>query len=68
MHLLGKQPGQREARWTHLLGAGPIEEAAPADASASPSNDASPVERRLARIEERLDELERALAQRGVLG
>jgi uncharacterized protein len=68
VHLLPKQPGQREARWTHLLAEGPTEEAATFDEDAAPAAaDESPGGRRLARIEQRLDELERALAQRGVL-
>ena len=73
VHLLPKRPGQREARWTHLLATGPTEAAeddtaGAADTQAAPeAADESPVGRRLARIEERLDELERALAQRGVL-
>ena len=76
VHLLPKRPGQREARWTHLLAAGPTEALEPdaddsapvAGTEAAPAGaDESPVGRRLARIEERLDELERALAQRGLL-
>jgi uncharacterized protein YceH (UPF0502 family) len=67
VHLLGKQPGQREERWTHLLAegptaAGPVEE--PEDLSAT---EPTSVERRLARVEERLDELERALGSRDLL-
>jgi uncharacterized protein len=64
VHLLPKQPGQREERWTHLLadgptGAGPVEE--PEIAAGEPSSQ----EQRLARLEERVAELERALAERG---
>jgi uncharacterized protein YceH (UPF0502 family) len=67
VHLLPKQPGQREERWTHLLadgpnGAGPVED--PEVAVGQPSSQ----EQRLARLEERVAELERALAERGVLG
>jgi uncharacterized protein len=56
--LLPRQPGQREERWTHLLGEGP--RAADDDAPDT-------LERRLARVEEKLAELEHALAERGVL-
>jgi len=52
--LLPRQPGQREERWTHLLGAG--DEAARPDAP-----EPAGLEERLARIEERLAELERRL-------
>jgi uncharacterized protein YceH (UPF0502 family) len=67
VHLLPRQPGQREERWTHLLadgatGAGPVED--PEVAVGQPSSQ----EQRLARLEERVAELERALAERGVLG
>jgi uncharacterized protein YceH (UPF0502 family) len=66
VHLLPKQPGQREERWTHLLaegptGAGPVEE--PEVAGGEPSSQ----EQRLARLEERVAELERALAERGLI-
>jgi uncharacterized protein YceH (UPF0502 family) len=66
VHLLPKQPGQREERWTHLLaeeptGAGPIDEAEPAP------GDRSTLEQRLALLEDRVAELERALAERNVL-
>jgi uncharacterized protein YceH (UPF0502 family) len=66
VHLLPKQPGQREERWTHLLaegatGAGPVEEP---ELVGEPSSQ----EQRLARLEERVQELEQALAERGLLG
>ncbi|MFL5961541.1 MAG: YceH family protein [Gaiellaceae bacterium] len=65
-HLLPRQPGQREERWTHLLadgptGAGPIDE--PDVAAAEPST----LERRLERVEAKLAELEQALAERDLL-
>jgi uncharacterized protein YceH (UPF0502 family) len=71
VHLLPRQPGQREERWTHLLaegptGAGPIEEPAEAEAAPGPVAETS-VERRLAQVEQRLGELERLLAERGLL-
>lgn len=56
VHLLPRQPGQREERWTHLLGEAPSEDAPP-----------ETVERRVARLEDRLGELERLLAERGLL-
>jgi uncharacterized protein YceH (UPF0502 family) len=56
VHLLPRQPGQREERWTHLLGEPPSEDA-PAET----------IERRVARLEDRLGELERLLAERGLL-
>ena len=55
-HLLPRQPGQREERWIHLLGEGPSEHAEP-----------DTLERRLARVEDHLGELERRLAERGIL-
>jgi hypothetical protein len=74
VHLLGKQPGQREERWTHLLAEAPHEEAsgdnAPDEQHTSGVADTPPVtsvERRLAQVEDRLAELERRLAERGVL-
>ena len=52
--LLPRQPGQREERWTHLLGGG--------DVAARPdSPEPAGLEERLAAIEERLAELERRL-------
>jgi uncharacterized protein YceH (UPF0502 family) len=62
VHLLPKQPGQREERWTHLLG-----EAPSVAADDVPPEEPAPIERRLGRLEERVTELERALAERGVL-
>jgi uncharacterized protein YceH (UPF0502 family) len=51
VQLQPRQPGQREERWTHLLGG---------DAP-SPQAEPAPLEERLARIEARLAELERQL-------
>ena len=62
VHLLPKQPGQREARWTHLLG-----EAPSVAADDAPPEEPAPLERRVAQLEDRVTELERALAERGVL-
>jgi uncharacterized protein YceH (UPF0502 family) len=67
VHLLGKQPGQREERWTHLLadgptGAGPIDEPEEPIAGAPSS-----LEQRLAQLERQVEELTRRLAERGVL-
>jgi uncharacterized protein YceH (UPF0502 family) len=61
VHLLPKQPGQREERWTHLLGEGPVEGVVPG--ATVPET----IEKRVARLEDRLDELGRQLAERGVL-
>jgi uncharacterized protein YceH (UPF0502 family) len=62
VHLLPRQPGQREERWTHLLAETPTE--APADEPDAPSDS---TERRLARLEDRVGELEKLLAERGLL-
>jgi uncharacterized protein len=67
-HLLPRRPGQREERWTHLFAESPTEEPAgdPAGDPAAPSEPTS-LERRLQFVEERLAELERRLAERGLL-
>jgi uncharacterized protein YceH (UPF0502 family) len=57
-HLLPRQPGQREERWTHLLAETPVTHAEEADADPAPS----PIEDRLAALEARVAELERLLA------
>lgn len=56
---LARQPGQRETRWMHLLASAPAE-----PAEHAPADEPTPTERRLARLEERVAELERALAER----
>jgi uncharacterized protein YceH (UPF0502 family) len=61
VQLLPRRPGQREERWTHLLG---DEEAAP---EAPVEGEPSSLERRLARLEEKFEELERSLAERDLL-
>jgi uncharacterized protein YceH (UPF0502 family) len=66
VHLLPKQPGQREERWTHLLAEGPTEEEPAAEEEPGPVQ-ATSVERRLTEVEHRLGELERLLAERGLL-
>jgi uncharacterized protein YceH (UPF0502 family) len=69
VHLLPKQPGQREERWTHLLAEGPTEEPSQTEDrnnAPEPVQETS-VERRLAQVEQRLGELERLLAERGLL-
>ncbi len=63
VHNIGKGPGQSAERWTHLLAEGPTQEPEEAVAAGEPTS----LERRLAQVEQRLDELERELAQRGVL-
>jgi uncharacterized protein YceH (UPF0502 family) len=66
VHLLPKQPGQREERWTHLLAEGPTEEQPATEEEPGPVQ-ATSVERRLTEVEHRLGELERLLAERGLL-
>jgi uncharacterized protein len=66
VHLLPKQPGQREERWTHLLAEAPHEEE-PAVEGVPGLPQPTSVERRLAQVEQRLGELERLLAERGLL-
>jgi uncharacterized protein YceH (UPF0502 family) len=66
VHLLPKQPGQREERWTHLLAEGPTEELPRAEGEASQPEPSS-VERRLVHVEQQVEELTRRLAERGLL-
>ena len=66
VHLLPKQPGQREERWTHLLADAPTEEPPRQNDVSEPVAPTS-VERRLTQVEQRLGELERLLAERGLL-
>jgi len=61
VHLLPRRPGQREERWTHLLGEAPTEEAP------APAGEPTSLERRLQHVEERIAELERRLAEHGLL-
>jgi uncharacterized protein YceH (UPF0502 family) len=61
--LLPRRPGQREERWMHLLG----DEAAEEVAVAREREPSSSLEQRLARVEEKLAELSRALDERGLL-
>jgi uncharacterized protein YceH (UPF0502 family) len=65
-HRLERRPGEREERWTHLLADGPSGRG-PVDEPELVQEEPTSLERRLERVETRLDELERALAQRGVL-
>jgi uncharacterized protein len=65
-HRLERRPGEREERWTHLLGDGPTS-GGPIEEPEGPQDGPSPVAQRLARVEARLDELERTLAERGLL-
>ena len=64
VHLLPRRPGQREERWTHLLAETPVEHAEEADGDPA---EPTPLDRRVAQLEERLEELERRLAERGLL-
>jgi uncharacterized protein YceH (UPF0502 family) len=67
VHMLPKQPGQREARWTHLLADGPTA-AGPVDEAEEPVTGApSSLEQRLAQLERQVEELTRRLAERGLL-
>ncbi|HEX4678896.1 MAG TPA: YceH family protein [Gaiellaceae bacterium] len=66
VHLLPKQAGQREARWTHLLAEGPTG-AGPVEEPEVPTGEASSLERRLEQVEAKLAQLERSLAERGLL-
>ncbi len=58
---LARQPGQKEARWTHLVGGEPDLETAVFVASASPPP-AAGLSERVAELEERVARLEEALA------
>ena len=64
--LLPRRTGQREERWAHLLDDGPSEPD-PTSAGAPLAAVSSPFEQRLARVEEKILELEHALAERGPL-
>ncbi len=56
--LLERRPGQKEQRWTQLLGAADV----PSDESSQASaTGASPLEERVARLEQQVGELEAAL-------
>ncbi len=61
VHLLPRQPGQREERWTHLLADAPGEGAPVAE------DEPATVEERVVQLERRLLELERRLGERGLL-
>jgi uncharacterized protein YceH (UPF0502 family) len=65
-HLLPKRPGQREERWTHLLASGPTG-AGPVEEPEAPTGEPTSLERRLEHVEAKLAQLERALAERGVI-
>jgi uncharacterized protein YceH (UPF0502 family) len=61
VHLLPRQAGQREERWTHLLADTPSEQAP------APEGEPTTIEQRLGQVEAKLLELERRLAERGLL-
>jgi uncharacterized protein len=65
-HRLDRRPGEREERWTHLLSDGPSGHG-PVNEPELPQAEPTSIERRLDRVETRLEELERALAERGLL-
>ncbi len=60
---LERRPGQRDARWTHLLSGAPTEATAPFLPSA-PEDSAAPLSERLAELEARVTRLEEAMARR----
>jgi len=66
VHLLPRQPGQREERWTHLLADTPAE-APSSDQTADPDvrapSDPTGLGARIAQLESRVAELERRLAE-----
>jgi uncharacterized protein YceH (UPF0502 family) len=66
-HRLERRAGEREERWTHLLADGPTGTGPLEEPEAAPQDEPSPVAQRLARVEARLDELERVLGERGLL-
>ena len=66
VHNIGKGPGQSAERWQHLIAEGPTQDAEAVEEAVAAGEPTS-LERRLAQVEQRLDELERELAQRGVL-
>jgi uncharacterized protein len=59
VRLLDRRPGERESRWTHLLG---DEEPAAVNPAATPAEPASDLEERVARLEELVAELQQRLA------
>jgi uncharacterized protein len=68
VELLPKRPGQREERWTHLLAeTATRSEEALAVAGTPVSVEPTSVERRLQQLEDRIADLERLLAERGLL-
>ena len=66
VHNIGKGPGQSAERWMHLIAESPTEQPEQVEEAVAAGEPTS-LERRLAQVEQRLDELERELAQRGVL-
>jgi uncharacterized protein YceH (UPF0502 family) len=65
VHVLPRRPGQSQDRWEQLLGGGaaaPVATSAPESARGSETQ--SPLEERVARLEEQVAELQRALEER----
>jgi hypothetical protein len=60
---LPRRPGQKEARWVHLLAPLPADEASTDDATAAPSQGAEPVSSRVDRLETRIEELAAELSE-----
>lgn len=59
---LARRPGQKEERWAHTVG-GEIAEPAPVEAPVAAVGGGEPLSTRVARLEERIGELERVLAE-----
>jgi uncharacterized protein YceH (UPF0502 family) len=62
--LLPRRPGQREERWMHLLG---DEQSSSSEAAPPRETERSSLEQRLARVEEQIAELSKALEEQGLL-
>ena len=60
---LPRRPGQKEARWAHLLAPLPANEASTEYAPAAPSQGAEPVSSRVERLERRIEELAAELSE-----
>jgi len=60
---LPRRPGQKEARWVHLLAPLPADDASTDDATAAPSQGAEPVSSRVDRLETRIEELAAELSE-----
>jgi len=68
---LPRRPGQSQDRWRHLLGGADVGDVAPSEPERSPNVESvhqtqapSPLEQRVARLEQQVAELQRALQER----